>query len=157
MTDHTSSTSDRMTADGDSTVNSTNLAIKGIIAIKAMAQISTLLEQMEDADEYTVSGINELSTALYLIRTTLETTATNYAKTWKSLALPSNAQQILSSYGAPTDSYALPYNLFADKWLGTEIIDSAVSIFQREHRYPISLIISDVCSGDRRLAGPFEF
>ncbi|KIP05603.1 hypothetical protein PHLGIDRAFT_108072, partial [Phlebiopsis gigantea 11061_1 CR5-6] len=98
--------SGQTSADGDSTVNSTNLAIKGIIAINAMAQISAALHQNSDADHY-----SNLATA--------------YANTWKSLALPSGAQQILSSYGALESTFALPYNLFADKWLGTGLIDDA--------------------------------
>lgn len=54
--------------------------------------------------------------------------ATAYVNTWKSLAMPSGSQQILYTYGASGSSYALQYNLFADKWLGTGLVDDAVSI-----------------------------
>ena len=57
----------RSTADGDSTTNSTNLAIKGIIAIKAMAQISAALHQDSDANHYAV-GQTAFLNILHLIR-----------------------------------------------------------------------------------------
>lgn len=52
-----------------------------------------------------------------------------YVSTWKSLALSSD-QYILSTFGA-SGSWALDYNLFADKWLGTGVVDDAVSIWCR--------------------------
>jgi hypothetical protein len=48
----------RLTGDGDS--NSSNLGIKGIIAIKAMAQISDALNQSQDANYYSVHNLNVL-------------------------------------------------------------------------------------------------
>ena len=109
-------------------MNSTNLAIKGVIAIKAMAQISAALHQDSDADHYSVSAQAFRAPSNL---TTAQNLATAYANTWKSLALPSGAQQILSSYGALDSTFALPYNLFADKWLGTGLIDDAVSTSSR--------------------------
>jgi hypothetical protein len=44
----------RSSADGLLTNNQTNLAIKGIIAIKAMAEMSSIVKQSADADKYSV-------------------------------------------------------------------------------------------------------
>ena len=44
----------RTSADGESTANMTNLAIKGIIGVKAMAEISRALVQHSDAENYDV-------------------------------------------------------------------------------------------------------
>jgi hypothetical protein len=44
----------RSSADGLSTNNQTNLAIKGIIAIKAMSKMSSIVKQAADADKYSV-------------------------------------------------------------------------------------------------------
>ncbi|KAH9066437.1 hypothetical protein EDB87DRAFT_1733414 [Lactarius vividus] len=41
-------------ADGQSTVNQTNLSIKGIIAIKAMSQMSSFVNKTTDFDKYSV-------------------------------------------------------------------------------------------------------
>ena len=42
------------TADGLSEVNMTNLAIKGIIAIRSMAEISRAVEESDDYNNYSV-------------------------------------------------------------------------------------------------------
>ena len=44
----------RTSADGESTANMTNLAIKGIIGVKAMAEISRAVGQNTDAENYDV-------------------------------------------------------------------------------------------------------
>ena len=44
----------RLSADGLSTNNQTNLAIKGIIAIKAMSEMSSIVNQSADVDKYSV-------------------------------------------------------------------------------------------------------
>jgi hypothetical protein len=44
----------RVSADGLSTNNQTNLAIKGIIAIKAMSEMSSIVRQTADVDKYSV-------------------------------------------------------------------------------------------------------
>jgi hypothetical protein len=43
---------------------------------------------------------------------------------WKSIAL-GNDQHVLAVY-EQTDSWTLGYNLFADVWLGTNLVDSSV-------------------------------
>ena len=45
---------DRSSADGDTTANLTNLAIKGIIGVQAMAEISRALGATDDAHNYDV-------------------------------------------------------------------------------------------------------
>lgn len=44
----------RTSADAESTGNSTNLALKGIIAIKAMSELASALGQSSDASSYSV-------------------------------------------------------------------------------------------------------
>ena len=44
----------RSSADGLSTNNQTNLAIKGIIAIQAMSKMSSIVMQAADVDKYSV-------------------------------------------------------------------------------------------------------
>ena len=44
----------RSSADGLMTNNQTNLAIKGIIAIKAMSKMSSIVGQAPDFDKYSV-------------------------------------------------------------------------------------------------------
>ena len=44
----------RSSADGLSTNNQTNLAIKGIIAIQAMSKMSSIVHQTADVDKYFV-------------------------------------------------------------------------------------------------------
>jgi hypothetical protein len=44
----------RFSADGLMTDNQTNLAIKGIIAIKAMSKMSSIVSQASDVDRYSV-------------------------------------------------------------------------------------------------------
>jgi len=92
-------------ADGLSINNQTNLAIKGIIAIKAMSEMSSIVKQTADADKYSSSA------------------ASLYAA-WKGLALASD-QHLLAVYGE-TGSWTLGYNLFADIWLNTSVVESSV-------------------------------
>ena len=44
----------RASADGLSTNNQTNLAIKGIIAIRAMSQMSAVVKEIADVKKYSV-------------------------------------------------------------------------------------------------------
>ena len=47
---------------------------------------------------------------------------------WKSLALSSD-QHLLAVYGQ-TNSWTLGYNLFADVWLGTNLVESSVGVLE---------------------------
>ncbi|KAK0246503.1 hypothetical protein EDD85DRAFT_897226 [Armillaria nabsnona] len=94
-------------ADGLANTNMTNLAIKGIIAIKAMSEISQALGRSQDAETYSSKS-------------------NSYVDQWQILA--GSTGHLLSTYGATADpsSWSLVYNLFADKLLGTELVDSSI-------------------------------
>ena len=51
---------------------------------------------------------------------------------WKGLALSSD-QHVLAVYGQ-SSSWTLGYNLFADVWLGTKLVDPSVSVHTRWSR-----------------------
>ncbi|PPQ99075.1 hypothetical protein CVT24_003635 [Panaeolus cyanescens] len=80
-----------------SLANQTNLAIKGIIGINAMSQISTILGNTAQASNY--SQI-----------------AASFVNKWQTLAESTTASHLTLSYGNPS-SWGLSYNLFADKLL----------------------------------------
>ncbi|KAH9027610.1 hypothetical protein EDB85DRAFT_2091839 [Lactarius pseudohatsudake] len=92
-------------ADGLSADNQTNLAIKGIIAIEAMSKMSSIVKRDADVDKYS------------------STAASLYAQ-WKSLALTSD-KHLLAIYDQ-VGSWTLGYNLFADVWLNTSVVESSV-------------------------------
>ncbi|KAH9050575.1 hypothetical protein EDB84DRAFT_1388963 [Lactarius hengduanensis] len=98
---------DQYSAEGRSNDNQTNLAIKGIIAIKAMSQMSSFVDKTTDFDKYS-------NTSSHL-----------YAQ-WKSLALAGD-EHLLGVYG-DTSSWTSGYNLFADVWLNTSVVESSVSV-----------------------------
>ncbi|KAH9059276.1 hypothetical protein EDB87DRAFT_1832226 [Lactarius vividus] len=91
---------DRSSADG-----LTNLAIKGIIAIEAMSKMSSVVKQTADAEKYS------------------NTAARLYGQ-WKSLALASD-QHLVATYGEAV-SWTLGYNLFADAWLDTGVVEPSI-------------------------------
>ncbi|KAK7038989.1 hypothetical protein VNI00_010381 [Paramarasmius palmivorus] len=80
-------------------VNSTNLAVKGILGIHAMADICYALGKDDDAKIY----LN---------------TATSYAQKWRDLAWSSD--HFSSSYGQ-SSRWSMVYNLYADKLLGKNV------------------------------------
>ncbi|KAH8980359.1 hypothetical protein EDB86DRAFT_2835394 [Lactarius hatsudake] len=92
-------------ADGLSADNQTNLAIKGIIAIEAMSKMSSIVKRDADVDKYS------------------STAASLYAQR-KSLALTSD-KHLLATY-EQVGSWTLGYNLFADVWLNTSVVESPV-------------------------------
>ncbi|KAK0500707.1 hypothetical protein EDD18DRAFT_1434560 [Armillaria luteobubalina] len=94
-------------ADGLTNTNLTNLAIKGIIGIKAMSEISQTLGRSQDAESYSSK-------------------ATSYVEQWQIAA--GSTGHLLSTYGSAADSssWSLVYNLFADKLVGTELVDSSI-------------------------------
>lgn len=54
VTNNLNNSQHRSSADGLTTNNQTNLAIKGIIAIKAMSKMSSVVNQAADAEKYNV-------------------------------------------------------------------------------------------------------
>ncbi|KAI0267463.1 hypothetical protein BC834DRAFT_842651 [Gloeopeniophorella convolvens] len=99
------SSADMSSSDGLTVANQTNLAIKGIIALEAMSKMSAIVKESGDASKYS-------------------TTAANFYNEWKGLALDTD-QHLLAVYGNAS-SWTLGYNLFADVWLGTNLVDSSV-------------------------------
>ncbi|KAI0696707.1 hypothetical protein BC835DRAFT_1414100 [Cytidiella melzeri] len=117
--------SNQQNADQLSKPNSTNLAIKGIIGIQAMAEISQILSHQADSQNFS-------------------NTATAYVNTWRSLAISTDstsAQHILSNYGSQSTSFSLAYNLYADKWLGTNIVPA--SVYSNEETFLKTLIANN--------------
>ncbi|PCH43427.1 DUF1793-domain-containing protein [Wolfiporia cocos MD-104 SS10] len=98
--------SNQESADGQSNANMTNLAIKGIIGIQAMSEISKAVQEDTDSQKFA-------------------STASAYMNTWKSLALSSNQQNILFAYG-DSGSWGLMYNLYADLLLQTHLVDETI-------------------------------
>ncbi|KAH9063195.1 hypothetical protein EDB87DRAFT_1558516 [Lactarius vividus] len=96
---------DQSSADGLTATNQTNLAIKGIIAIEAMSKMSSVVKQTTDVVKYSA-------------------TAARLYSQWRILALGSD-QHLLATYGQ-VGSWTLGYNLFADAWLDTGVVDSSV-------------------------------
>ncbi|KAI9067393.1 DUF1793-domain-containing protein [Trametes sanguinea] len=96
----------QMTADDESNANMTNLAIKGIIGVKAMAEISRALGQDVDAQQY-------------------DSHASALAGSWQSLATSVDQKHILGFYGNQ-QSWALMYNIYADRLLGTDVVSQTL-------------------------------
>ncbi|KIK65800.1 hypothetical protein GYMLUDRAFT_158570, partial [Collybiopsis luxurians FD-317 M1] len=97
-------------ADGLNNANMTNLAIKGIIAIRSMAEISQVVGNSDDYNSY----LNQSSSLV---------------SQWQQLAVSSN--HLTSTYGA-SSSWGLMYNLYPDKLLGFNLVDEYVSFWPFE-------------------------
>ncbi|KAI0306203.1 hypothetical protein B0F90DRAFT_973382 [Multifurca ochricompacta] len=95
-------TTSEESADLQTGANQTNLAIKGIIAIKAMSVMGAAIAKSTD----------------------YSATANAYYNQWKSLALGSDLH-VLSHYGNES-SWSLGYNMFADRWLQTGLISEDI-------------------------------
>lgn len=91
-----------------SAANQTNLAIKGIIGIEAMAQIANRTGNIVDGQNYT-------------------RIAHDYITRWQKLAINYNANppHTTFQYGNAS-SYGLLYNLFPDRELGLQLVPQSV-------------------------------
>ncbi|TFK43420.1 DUF1793-domain-containing protein [Crucibulum laeve] len=89
-----------------SLANQTNLAIKGIIGIKAMSQIAQRLGDTSKSANY--SSI-----------------AASYVSQWQTLAASSSGKHVTLSYGNSA-SWGLTYNLYADKLLKLNLFPASV-------------------------------
>ncbi|KAJ8475297.1 hypothetical protein ONZ51_g6647 [Trametes cubensis] len=96
-----------------SLANQTNLAIKGIIGIKAMSEIAAIAGDSAKSASYSA-------------------TASKYAQEWEQLAMSTDGTHLTLSYGN-SSSWGLKYNLYADKLLGTNIFSQ--SIFDLETKW----------------------
>ncbi|EPT04923.1 hypothetical protein FOMPIDRAFT_1057715 [Fomitopsis schrenkii] len=104
---------DQTSADNQGNANMTNLAIKGIIAIRAMAEISSALGKHDDAQSYA-------------------TNASSFYDAWEQLALPTDQEQgLMFAYDDPS-SWVLAYNLYADRLLQTNVVNQTVYERQNE-------------------------
>jgi hypothetical protein len=103
-----------------SAANQTNLALKGIIAIEAMAQIASLTGDVEDSNHFSA-------------------VAHDYITQWQSLGVNDNAElpHTTFTYGNSSSS-SLLYNLFADRELGLGLVPQEVYDMQSEF-YPTQL------------------
>ncbi|KAI0771550.1 DUF1793-domain-containing protein [Trametes elegans] len=95
-----------------SLANQTNLAIKGIVGIKAMAEIASLVGDDERSSNY--SSI-----------------VASYVQQWQGFATASDGSHLTLSYGN-SSSWGLSYNLFADKLLGTKAFPNSVFDLQTQ-------------------------
>ncbi|KAJ7368429.1 hypothetical protein DFH08DRAFT_25512 [Mycena albidolilacea] len=89
-----------------SLANQTNLAIKGIVGIKAMAVIAGILGDTEKSQNYS-------------------TTAASYVTRWQTLATSPDQSHLTLSYG-DSASWGLSYNLYADKLLKLNLFPNVV-------------------------------
>ncbi|KAI0766543.1 hypothetical protein BC629DRAFT_1596377 [Irpex lacteus] len=87
----------------DGVTNQTNLALKGIIGIGAMAKIAEAMNRDGDAQHF-------------------NNTASSYVSQWQSLGLNSSQPKI--GFGDSHPGFL--YNLFADKLLGLNLINESV-------------------------------
>ncbi|KAK7685150.1 hypothetical protein QCA50_011513 [Cerrena zonata] len=117
----TMSPPDSSTVDGATYANSTNLVIKGIIALKAMSEISNAVSLTDDANHYSKL-------------------ASTFMDQWTSFTQTSSndGHLPLSLGGGNSSSWALMYNLYADKLLNTSLIDE--QIFQNQAQFYQSLL-----------------
>ncbi|KXS96817.1 hypothetical protein AC578_8303 [Pseudocercospora eumusae] len=92
--------------------NQTNLALKGIIGLKAAAMMANMTGRPEASSQYAKQ-------------------ASDWIKQWESLAINSNANppHTVLNYGAP-DSFSLLYNLWADALLGTDLVPRSIYTMQ---------------------------
>ncbi|CAL1714526.1 unnamed protein product [Somion occarium] len=88
-------------------VQSTNLALKGVLSIQAMSEISHMLGQMDDSKRYSERASND-------------------ARVWSTVALASDKSHVLSNYGDSDSHWALIYNLYADRLLGMDLVNDSV-------------------------------
>ncbi|KIK65872.1 hypothetical protein GYMLUDRAFT_218622 [Collybiopsis luxurians FD-317 M1] len=93
-----------VSADGLSNANMTNLAIKGIIAIRSMAEISRTMGRSDDFNQY-------------------YSNASSFVSLWQILA--GSSGHLTSTYGA-SNSWGLMYNLYYDKLLGFDLVDDNI-------------------------------
>ncbi|KAK0490834.1 hypothetical protein IW261DRAFT_1547137 [Armillaria novae-zelandiae] len=87
-----------------SLANQTNLAIKGIIGIRAMAEVASLLGDTAKSDNYT-------------------SIAESYVTQWQKLAASDSGEHLTLSVGF---NWGLSYNLYADKLLGLNLFPTSV-------------------------------
>ncbi|KAH9951659.1 DUF1793-domain-containing protein [Amylocystis lapponica] len=86
--------------------NQTNLAIKGIVAIKAMSSMAAIVGNSSASASY--SSI-----------------AASYVQQWQNFATSTDGKHLTLAYGNES-TWGLTYNMLADKLLGTNLIPDSV-------------------------------
>ncbi|CDO71296.1 hypothetical protein BN946_scf184908.g53 [Trametes cinnabarina] len=89
--------------------NQTNLAIKGIIGIKAMSEIANIMGDSQRSANYS-------------------TIALAYVQDWENFAMSSDSTHLMLAYGN-SSSWGITYNLYADKLLETKWYSSHANVF----------------------------
>jgi hypothetical protein len=110
LVSHSLSLTGQTSAEGVSLGNMTNLAIKGIIGVKAMSEISAAVNQLDDQKSYSDS-------------------AASLSKQWTSTAL---SDDHIESLVGDASSNGMIYNLYADVLLKTGIVDQHVLDIQTD-------------------------
>ncbi|PIL35873.1 hypothetical protein GSI_01533 [Ganoderma sinense ZZ0214-1] len=105
--------SDYQTIQDGSITNLANTALKGIIGVKAMAEIARALGEESDAVSY-----DNKSSSLF--------------NSWLSLATSSDQSHLLGGYG-DQQSWSLMYNLFADKMLALNFVPQSIVDMQTQY------------------------
>lgn len=101
-------------------VNQTNLAIKGIVGLAAMAEIASLTDHAEDAAKYS-------------------STATSFYKQWETLAIAPEGTHTLLAYQWRS-SYSLLYNIYPALLLNLSIIPDSLYEMQSSFYPSVSQI-----------------
>ncbi|KAH0587707.1 hypothetical protein H2248_006471 [Termitomyces sp. 'cryptogamus'] len=99
--------------------NRTNLAIKGIIGIKAMSLITGILGYEDKSSTYSE-------------------VAARYVEHWQALSASSSGQHLTLNYGN-SSSWGLTYNLYADKLLKLNLFPESVYKMQTEWYKTVAL------------------
>ncbi|PCH43524.1 hypothetical protein WOLCODRAFT_164515 [Wolfiporia cocos MD-104 SS10] len=101
--------------------NSTNLSVKGIIALNAMSRMSAAMHQGNDYERYAK-------------------VSSNLIEQWQSAAMASDHSHLVADYGDSSESWALMYNLYPDRLLSTSLLNQ--SIYDLQQQYYSNLIQS---------------
>ena len=108
--------------------NSTNLAIKGIIGIRAMSQISRLVGSDADSERYMVVPSCQNVRVFDKLTDTKQKLARQYASAWASSALAADTH-ILANFGDAENSSTVAYNLFAQSLLQIDVFNIVCPVF----------------------------
>ncbi|KAI0031102.1 hypothetical protein K488DRAFT_52813, partial [Vararia minispora EC-137] len=106
LVDSSMALGNQITTDPSPVRNETNLAIKGIIGVKAMSAIASALGVSDDAKKYSDA-------------------ASNLYSRWKAGGALGSSNNLLASFSSLTSS-STGYNLFADKWLNLSVVEADI-------------------------------
>lgn len=113
-------------SDGILSLNQTNLSLKGIIGIGAMAKISHFMGMESDASNYQVRNLIDCFVLMFYACHNLKSVAESYIGKWQNLSLSQNQTRLLTTFQTE-GSAGLIYNMYADKLLQINLIPQSVS------------------------------